>query len=129
MTARPCIFEYIYFARPDSVVGGRNVYDVRKRLGAELAKESLVAADVVVRCRIAVCLLPLVFRKPRACLMSLGLFRNHYVGRTFIQPTQTIRELGVRMKHSANKAVVAGKRIILIDDSLVRGTTSVKLCG
>jgi amidophosphoribosyltransferase len=127
MAARPCIFEYIYFARPDSVVGGRNVYDVRKNLGAELAREAAVAADVVVPVPDSGVPAALGFAQTAGIPYELGIIRNHYVGRTFIQPTQSIRDQGVRLKHSANRAVVSGKRIVLVDDSIVRGTTSRKI--
>ncbi len=125
--ARPCIFEYIYFARPDSVVHGKSVYQVRKSMGAELAKESSVAADVVIPVPDSGVPAALGYAQASKIPYELGIIRNHYVGRTFIQPTQSSREIGVRMKHSANRAVVEGKRIILIDDSIVRGTTSVKI--
>jgi amidophosphoribosyltransferase len=127
MAPRPCIFEYIYFSRPDSIVGGRAVYDVRKRCGAELAAESPAAADVVIPVPDSGVPASIGYAQTSGIPYELGIIRNHYVGRTFIQPTQTIRELGVRLKHSANRAVVKGKRIVLIDDSLVRGTTSVKI--
>ena len=127
MAARPCIFEYIYFSRPDSVVGGRNVYDVRKTMGAELARESKAEADVVVPVPDSGVPAAIGFAQESGIPYELGIIRNHYVGRTFIQPTQAIRDQGVRMKHSANRAVVAGKRIVLIDDSIVRGTTSRKI--
>ena len=125
--ARPCIFEYIYFARPDSIVGGRNVYDVRKTLGAELAREANVSADVIVPVPDSGVPAALGFAQQSGIPYELGIIRNHYVGRTFIQPTQSIRDQGVRLKHSANRAVVAGKRIVLVDDSIVRGTTSRKI--
>ena len=127
MPARPCIFEFIYFARPDSVVHGRSVYDARKAMGAELAREAPADADVVVP--VPDSGVPAAIGYARECGLpfELGIIRNHYVGRTFIQPTQSIRELGVRMKHNANRAVVEGKRVVLIDDSIVRGTTSVKI--
>jgi amidophosphoribosyltransferase len=125
--ARPCIFEYIYFARPDSVVNGRSVYGVRKAMGAELARESRPDADVVIPVPDSGVPAALGFAQEAGLPYELGIIRNHYVGRTFIQPTQSVRELGVRMKHSANRAVVAGQRIVLVDDSLVRGTTSVKI--
>jgi amidophosphoribosyltransferase len=127
MQARPCIFEYIYFSRPDSIVGGRNVYDVRKTMGAELAREAPAVADVIVPVPDSGVPAAIGYAQQAGIPYELGIIRNHYVGRTFIQPTQSIREIGVRMKHSANRAVVAGKRIVLIDDSLVRGTTSVKI--
>ncbi len=124
---RPCIFEYIYFARPDSVVHGRNVYDVRKRFGAELARESGVKADIVVPVPDSGVPAAIGFSQESGIPYELGIIRNHYVGRTFIQPSQSIRELGVRMKHSANRTIIEGKSIVLLDDSIVRGTTSVKI--
>jgi amidophosphoribosyltransferase len=125
--ARPCIFEYIYFARPDSIVHGKPVYNVRKMMGAELAREAPVEADVVVPVPDSGVPAALGFAQHSGVPFELGIIRNHYVGRTFIQPFQSVRELGVRLKHSANRAVVADKRIVLIDDSIVRGTTSVKI--
>jgi amidophosphoribosyltransferase len=127
MPARPCIFEYIYFSRPDSIVGGRNVYDVRKNMGAELAREAKAVADVVVPVPDSGVPAAIGFAQESGIPYELGIIRNHYVGRTFIQPTQSIRDQGVRLKHSANRAVVAGKRIVLVDDSIVRGTTSRKI--
>jgi amidophosphoribosyltransferase len=124
---RPCIFEYIYFARPDSIVHGRNVYEVRKRFGGELARETAVDADVIVPVPDSGVPAAIGFAAQSGIPYELGIIRNHYVGRTFIQPTQAIRELGVRMKHSANRAVIEGKRIVLVDDSVVRGTTSLKI--
>ena len=124
---RPCIFEYIYFARPDSIVHGRSVYNVRKALGAELARETGVDADVIVPVPDSGVPAALGFAQESGLPFELGIIRNHYIGRTFIQPTQTVRELGVRLKHSANRAAIAGKRIVLIDDSIVRGTTSIKI--
>ena len=124
---RPCIFEYIYFARPDSIVHGKPVYNVRKAMGAELAKEAPAAADVVVPIPDSGVPAALGFAQHSGIPFELGIIRNHYVGRTFIQPFQSVRELGVRLKHSANRTVVKGKRIVLIDDSIVRGTTSVKI--
>jgi amidophosphoribosyltransferase len=127
MAARPCIFEYVYFSRPDSIVGGRNVYDVRKTMGAELAREAPAQADVIVPVPDSGVPAAIGFAQESKIPYELGIIRNHYVGRTFIQPTQSIRDQGVRMKHSANRAVVNGKRIVLIDDSIVRGTTSRKI--
>ena len=124
---RPCIFEYIYFARPDSVVHGRSVYAVRKAMGEELARESRADADVVVPVPDSGVPAALGFAQGSGLPFELGIVRNHYVGRTFIQPTQTVRELGVRLKHSANRGVIEGKRIVLLDDSIVRGTTSIKI--
>jgi len=125
--ARPCIFEYIYFSRPDSIVGGRNVYDVRKAMGAELAREAPATADVIVPVPDSGVPAGLGYAQQSGIPYELGIIRNHYIGRTFIQPTQAIRDQGVRMKHSANRAVVKGKRIVLVDDSIVRGTTSRKI--
>ena len=127
MPSRPCIFEYIYFSRPDSIVHGRQVYDVRKRMGAQLAQESPLEADVVVPIPDSGVPAAIGFSQASGIPFELGIVRNHYVGRTFIQPRQSVRELGVRLKHSANRSVVQGKRIVLIDDSIVRGTTSVKI--
>jgi amidophosphoribosyltransferase len=126
---RPCIFEYIYFSRPDSVIGGRSVYHIRRNMGSELAGEAPAAADVVVPVPDSGVPAGIGFSQASGIPYELGIIRNHYVGRTFIQPTQSVRELGVRLKHNANRSVVAGKRIVLIDDSLVRGTTSKKIVG
>src|SRR6184192_1478907 len=127
MAARPCIFEYIYFSRPDSLVGGRNVYDVRKTMGAQLAREAPASADVVIPVPDSGVPAAIGYAQESGIPYELGIIRNHYVGRTFIEPSQHIRQLGVRLKHSANRAVAGGKRIVLIDDSIVRGTTSVKI--
>ncbi|MCJ2122833.1 amidophosphoribosyltransferase [Methylobacterium sp. J-077] len=124
---RPCIFEYIYFARPDSVVNGKSVYAVRKAIGRELAREAAAPADIVVPVPDSGVPAALGFAQETGIPFEMGIIRNHYVGRTFIQPTQSVRELGVRMKHSANRAAIEGKSIVLVDDSLVRGTTSVKI--
>jgi amidophosphoribosyltransferase len=125
--ARPCIFEYIYFSRPDSVLGGRSVYDVRKNMGRELAAESPCDVDVVVPIPDSGVPAALGFAEALKVPFELGIIRNHYVGRTFIEPSQHIRSLGVKLKHNANRAVIKGKRIVLVDDSIVRGTTSVKI--
>ncbi|MEM6495969.1 MAG: amidophosphoribosyltransferase, partial [Pseudomonadota bacterium] len=125
--ARPCIFEYIYFARPDSVVGGRNVYQVRKDMGRQLAAEAPSDVDVVVPIPDSGVPAAIGFAEASSLPFELGIIRNHYVGRTFIEPEQQIRALGVKLKHSANRGVIAGQRIVLIDDSVVRGTTSKKL--
>ena len=127
MKPRPCVFEYIYFARPDSIVGGRPVYDVRKEMGAQLAREAPANVDVIVPVPDSGVPAAIGFAQQAGLPFEMGIIRNHYVGRTFIQPTQAIRESGVRMKHSANRAVVKGKRIVLVDDSIVRGTTSLKI--
>jgi amidophosphoribosyltransferase len=125
--ARPCVFEYVYFARPDSVVNGRSVYDVRKRMGQKLSQESGVPADVVVPVPDSGVPAAIGYAQESGIPFEMGIIRNHYVGRTFIQPTQGVRELGVRMKHSPNRSVLTGKRVVLIDDSIVRGTTSRKI--
>ena len=125
--ARPCIFEYIYFSRPDSVLGGRSVYEVRKQMGRQLALESPAEVDVIVPIPDSGVPAALGYAEQSKVPFELGIIRNHYVGRTFIEPTQTIRSLGVKLKHNANRAVVKGKRILLVDDSVVRGTTSVKI--
>jgi len=124
---RFCIFEYIYFARPDSVVEGTPVYESRKRIGAELARESHVAADVVVPVPDSGVPAAMGYAIEAGIPFELGIIRNHYVGRTFIEPTDQIRHLGVKLKHNANKAMLEGKRVILVDDSIVRGTTSKKI--
>ncbi|NEN93764.1 MAG: amidophosphoribosyltransferase, partial [Okeania sp. SIO3H1] len=124
---RPCIFEFIYFARPDSIVDGHSVYDVRKRMGQELARETGLDVDVVIPVPDGGVPAALGFAQEAGIPFELGITRNHYVGRTFIQPTQGMRQMGVRLKHNANRSQVEGKRILLVDDSLVRGTTSVKI--
>ncbi|MGI9523568.1 MAG: amidophosphoribosyltransferase [Hyphomicrobiaceae bacterium] len=125
--ARPCIFEYIYFARPDSIVDGRNVYQVRKRMGRELAAESPADVDLVVPIPDSSVPAAIGFSQASILPFEFGIIRNHYVGRTFIEPEQRIRQLGVKLKHSANADVIRDQRIVLIDDSVVRGTTSIKL--
>ncbi len=125
--ARPCIFEYIYFARPDSIVGGRSVYDIRKRMGVQLAKEAPADADVVVPIPDSGVPAAIGFSHESGLPFELGIIRNHYVGRTFIEPSQKIRAFGVKLKHSANRGVIRGSRVVLIDDSVVRGTTSQKI--
>lgn len=121
------IFEYIYFSRPDSILGGRSVYDVRKAFGEELAREAPVDADVIVPIPDSGVPAALGYSQASGIPFELGIIRNHYVGRTFIEPTQAIRTLGVKLKHSANRSQIEGKRVVLLDDSLVRGTTSVKI--
>jgi amidophosphoribosyltransferase len=125
--ARPCVFEYVYFAMPDSVVNGRSVYEVRKRMGQRLAQESGVPADVVVPVPDSGVPAALGYAQEAGLPFEMGIIRNHFVGRTFIQPTQGARESSVRMKLSPNKSVLAGKRVLLIDDSIVRGTNSVRV--
>jgi len=124
---RPCIFEHVYFSRPDSIVDGTSVYEVRKRIGAELAREAPVEADFVVPVPDSGVPAALGFSQESGIPFELGIIRSHYVGRTFIQPTQEVRHLGVKLKHNANSALIDGKRIVLIDDSIVRGTTSLKI--
>jgi len=124
---RFCVFEYIYFARPDSVVEGMPVYDARKRIGAELARESHVEADVIVPVPDSGVPAAMGYAAQSGIPFELGIIRNHYVGRTFIEPTDNIRHLGVKLKHSANKPTLEGKRVVLVDDSIVRGTTSRKI--
>jgi amidophosphoribosyltransferase len=125
--ARPCIFEHVYFSRPDSIAEGQSVYQVRKAIGAELSREAPVEADYVVPVPDSGVPAAIGFSQACGIPFELGIIRSHYVGRTFIQPTQEVRHLGVKLKHNANSALVAGKRIVLVDDSIVRGTTSVKL--
>jgi amidophosphoribosyltransferase len=124
---RACIFEYIYFARPDSVMEGTSVYDVRKRIGCELARESPVDADLVIPVPDSGVPAALGYAVASDIPFELGIIRNHYVGRTFIEPSDSIRHLGVKLKHNANRALISGKRVILVDDSIVRGTTSTKI--
>ena len=125
--SRPCVFEYIYFARPDSLIGGKCAYEYRKKLGIELAKETNVDADLVVPVPDSGVPAALGYADQSNIKFELGLIRNHYVGRTFIEPTQNIRSLGVKLKLSSTKSIVNNKSIILIDDSLVRGTTCHKI--
>jgi amidophosphoribosyltransferase len=124
---RFCIFEYIYFARPDSVVEGTSVYEARKRIGAELARESHIDADVVIPVPDSGVPAAIGYANEARIPFELGIIRNHYVGRTFIEPADHIRHLGVKLKHNTNRAYIEGKRVILVDDSIVRGTTSVKI--
>ncbi len=124
---RPCIFEYIYFSRPDSIINNVSVYEYRKRLGAQLAEEADVQSDLIVPVPDSGVPASIGYAEKIKKTVELGIIRNHYVGRTFIEPTQQIRSFGVKLKHNVNKALVKNKSIILIDDSLVRGTTSVKI--
>ncbi len=124
---RPCIFEYIYFARPDSIIKNVSVYEYRKKLGASLAKESHIESDFIVPVPDSGVPAAIGYSEEVKKNIELGIIRNHYVGRTFIEPTQQIRSLGVKLKHSINKSLIKNKSLILIDDSLVRGTTSVKI--
>jgi amidophosphoribosyltransferase len=124
---RFCVFEYVYFARPDSSVEGRGVYEVRKRIGAELAREQPAGADLVVPVPDSGTPAAIGFAEAAGLHFDFGIIRNHYVGRTFIEPSDAIRHMGVRLKHNANRDVLAGKRVVLVDDSIVRGTTSKKI--
>jgi amidophosphoribosyltransferase len=124
---RFCIFEYVYFSRPDSMVEGRNVYAVRKRIGEELAREAPVSADMVIPVPDSGVPAALGYAAQSGIPFELGIIRNHYVGRTFIEPSERIRHLGVRLKHNPNGAMLKGKRVVLVDDSIVRGTTSKKI--
>ncbi len=125
--SRFCIFEYVYFARPDSVLSGRNVYDIRKQIGVELAQEVPADADLVVPVPDSGVPAAIGFAQGANLPFELGIIRNHYVGRTFIQPTDSIRHMGVKLKHNANRSMIEGKRVVLVDDSIVRGTTSKKI--
>lgn len=122
-----CIFEYIYFSRPDSIVENKHVYEVRKLIGAQLAKENPIDADIVVPVPDSGVPAALGYAVEAKLPFELGIIRNHYVGRTFIEPTDQVRHLGVKLKHNANTSTVTGKRVILVDDSIVRGTTSRKI--
>ena len=124
---RFCVFEYVYFARPDSVFRGQSVYEARKQIGAELARESAVEADVIVPVPDSGTPAAIGYAQEAGIPFDLGIIRNHYVGRTFIEPSDSVRHMGVRLKHNGNKQVLKGKRVILVDDSIVRGTTSVKI--
>ena len=125
--SRFCVFEYIYFARPDSVMEGTPVYAARKSIGAELARESHVDADIIVPVPDSGVPSAMGYSAQSGIPFELGIIRNHYVGRTFIEPTDIIRNLGVKLKHSANRATLEGQRVVLVDDSIVRGTTSRKI--
>lgn len=124
---RPCIFEHVYFSRPDSVMGGRSVYEARKAIGMELAKEAPVEADLVIPVPDSGVPAAIGYAQQSGIPFELGIIRSHYVGRTFIQPSDGARHADVKRKHNANRALVQGKRIVLIDDLIVRGTTSMKI--
>ncbi|HYE00034.1 MAG TPA: amidophosphoribosyltransferase, partial [Alphaproteobacteria bacterium] len=125
--SRFCVFEHIYFSRPDSMAEGKSVYERRKNIGAELARESHVEADVVIPVPDSGVPAALGYASEAGIPFEIGIIRNHYVGRTFIEPTDQIRHLGVKLKHNANRAFIEGKRVVLVDDSIVRGTTSKKI--
>ncbi len=124
---RPCIFEHVYFSRPDSIMGGTSVYQARRQIGVELAKEAPVEADLVVPVPDSGVPAAIGYAQQSGIPFELGIIRSHYVGRTFIQPSDGQRSSSVKRKHNANRALVEGKRIVLIDDSIVRGTTSLKI--
>ncbi len=124
---RPCIFEYIYFARPDSMMEGISIYETRKRIGAVLSEESGIEADVVIPVPDSGVPGAIGYSERSGIPFELGIIRNHYVGRTFIEPGQQIRNLGVKLKHNANRRYIEGKHVVLVDDSIVRGTTSIKI--
>lgn len=124
---RPCIFEHVYFSRPDSILGERSVYESRKSIGIELAKESPCDAEIVVPVPDSGVPAAIGYAQQAQIPFELGIIRSHYVGRTFIQPSDGARHAGVKRKHNANKPLVEGKKIVLIDDSIVRGTTSMKI--
>ena len=127
VAARPCIFEWVYFSRPDSIVDDHSVYSVRKNIGAQLAEESPVDADIVIPVPDSGVPAAIGYAQASGIPFELGIIRSHYVGRTFISPGDKVRHLGVKLKHNANRALIKGKRIILVDDSIVRGTTSLKI--
>jgi amidophosphoribosyltransferase len=127
VSSRPCIFEHVYFSRPDSIVDGNSVYSVRKAIGAELARENGVDVDYVIPVPDSGTPAAIGYAEAAKIPFELGIIRSHYVGRTFIQPGDGVRHLGVKLKHNANRNLVAGKKIVLIDDSIVRGTTSLKI--
>ena len=127
VSERSCIFERIYFSRPDSIVGGKTVYSYRKNLGEELAKEHPVDVEVVIPVPDSGVPAALGFSQKSKIPFELGIIRNHYVGRTFIEPSQSIRQFGVKLKHNANLSFINGKKVVLIDDSIVRGTTAKKI--
>jgi len=124
---RFCVFEYIYFARPDSILEGTSVYEARKKIGMELSREAPVDADVIVPVPDSGVPAAIGFAQAAKMPFEYGIIRNHYVGRTFIEPSDEIRHLGVKLKHSANRAYLTGKRVVLVDDSIVRGTTMRKI--
>lgn len=124
---RPCIFEHVYFSRPDSIFADRSVYSVRKAIGEQLAIEAPVEADLVIPVPDSGVPAAIGYAQQSGQPFELGIIRSHYVGRTFIQPGDQIRHLGVKLKHNANKQLIAGQRVVLIDDSIVRGTTSIKI--
>jgi amidophosphoribosyltransferase len=124
---RFCIFEHVYFSRPDSIIGGRSVYETRRQIGVELAREAPVEADLVCPVPDSGTPAAIGYAHESGIPYGMGIIRNQYMGRTFIEPTEQIRNMGVRLKLNVNRALVAGKRVVLVDDSVVRGTTSRKI--
>ena len=127
LSPRPCIFEWVYFSRPDSIVDDQSIYSVRKNIGGQLAIEAPVEADLVIPVPDSGVPAAIGYAQESGIPFELGIIRSHYVGRTFIQPGDKVRHLGVKLKHNANRALIKGKRVVLIDDSIVRGTTSLKI--
>jgi amidophosphoribosyltransferase len=125
--SRPCIFEHVYFSRPDSILGGRSVYETRRLIGVELAKETAVDADLVCPVPDSGTPAAIGYSQQSGIPYAMGIIRNQYMGRTFIEPSEQIRNMGVRLKLNVNRALIKGKRVILVDDSVVRGTTSMKI--
>lgn len=125
--SRFCIFEHVYFSRPDSIIGGRSVYETRRQIGVELAREAPVEADLVCPVPDSGTPAAIGFSQESGIPYAMGIIRNQYMGRTFIEPTEQIRNMGVRLKLNVNRALIKGKRVILVDDSVVRGTTSRKI--
>ena len=125
--SRFCIFEHVYFSRPDSILGGRSVYETRRQIGVELAREAPVEADLVCPVPDSGTPAAIGYSQDSGIPYAMGIIRNQYMGRTFIEPTESIRNMGVRLKLNVNRALIKGKRVILVDDSVVRGTTSRKI--
>jgi amidophosphoribosyltransferase len=125
--SRFCVFEQVYFSRPDSILGGRSVYETRRQIGVELAREAAVDADLVCPVPDSGTPAAIGFSHESGIPYGMGIIRNQYMGRTFIEPTEQIRNMGVRLKLNVNRALIKGKRVILVDDSVVRGTTSRKI--
>jgi amidophosphoribosyltransferase len=125
--SRFCIFEHVYFSRPDSILGGQSIYETRRRIGVELAREAPVEADIVCPVPDSGTPAAIGYSQESGIPYAMGIIRNQYMGRTFIEPTEQIRNMGVRLKLNVNRALIKGKRVVLVDDSVVRGTTSRKI--
>ena len=123
-TGRFCIFEHVYFSRPDSIIGGRSVYETRRQIGVELAREAPIEADLVCPVPDSGTPAAIGYAQESGIPYGMGIIRNQYMGRTFIEPTEQIRNMGVRLKLNVNRSLIAGKRVVLVDDSVVRGTTA-----